>query len=241
MSVNVARTKPSDEPLLLSIVYRHALNPVPFQNAGGTLAPKLPVIGGVGAGGTAVQQMQVKIWVPPEYSLVGTPKNFSVQTRTRFREFLLGSRNVSFGEQDLDKWIGHDTGGIFEFPTEGKWFQYMSLGGARQIEIGWWHLPFYTWVISGAFVLIALILRNTSWDNKLTIAIICMFAACTFALRDYDLVLHGLSAAAYGIVALVAIWLVHAVLMIKPFGESDAFRSDRASTAKPEVPQTTNS
>lgn len=214
--INVARTKPSDEALQLTVVYRHTLNPPAFQTAGGSLAPRLPVIGGVGTIGTAVQQMHVKIWTPPEYTLVGTPKNFSVQTRTRLREALLGSGNPSFGVQDLDSWIGHDTGGIFDFPTEGKWFQYMSLGGARQLEVGWWHMPFYTWAISGAIVIIALILRNTSWDNKLTIVIISLFAACAYSLRDYDLVLNGLSAAIYGIVSLIAIWLIHSLLLLKP-------------------------
>ena len=121
-----------------------------------------------------------------------------------------------FGAQDLDAWIGHDTGGIFDFPTEGKSFQYMNLGGSKQIEVAWWHLPFYTWIISGALVLIALILRNTSWDNKLTVLVIGIFATCAYALKDYDLVFHGLQAASYGLVALVAIWLIHAVLTLAP-------------------------
>ncbi len=214
--VSVARTKSSDEPFTLSVVFRHALQPVPFQNAGGTLAPRLPIIGGVGIAGVAVQQLNVKIWVPPEYSLVGTPKNFTVQTKTRLRELFLGSRNLSNGEPDLEKWIGHDTGGIFDFPTEGKSSQYMNLGGAKQIEVAWWHLPFYTWVVSGAFVLIGLILRNTSWDNKLTIVAIGLFAASAYAMRDYDLVMHGVQVAVFGLGTLISIWLIHGVLSLKP-------------------------
>ncbi len=210
--VNVARTKSSDEPFTLAVIFRHVLNPLPFQNAGGTLAPRLPIIGGAGGTGVAVQQLQVKIWVPPEYSLVGTPKNFTVQTRTRFRERLFGASNPSFGEHDLDQWIGHDTGGIVDFPTEGKWFQYMNLGGSRQIEVAWWRMPFYTLIISGALVLIALILRKTSWENKLTAVIVGLFAACTYALKDYDLVFHGLQAASFGLGTMIVIWLIHSLL-----------------------------
>ena len=214
--VSVARTKSSDEIFTLSVVFRHPLQPTPFQNAGGSLSLKLPIIGGAANAGVAVQQLQVKIWVPPEYSLVGTPKNFSVQTKTRLRGMFFGAYNPMFGSQDLDTWIGHDTGGIFDFPTEGKWFQYMNLGGSRQIDITWWHLPFYTWVISGALVLIALILRNTSCDNKLTVLIVGLFATCAYALKDFDLVIHGLQAASYGLAALVAIWLIHGLLSLKP-------------------------
>lgn len=214
--VSVARTKSSDEPFTLSILFRHRFDPVPFKNAGGKLLARLPVIGGDGNAGVAVQQLHTKIWVPPEYSLIGTPKNFSVQTRTPLREMLLGRSSTTFGEPNLDAWIGHDTGGIFDFPTEGKWFQYMNLGGSKQIDVGWWHLPFYTWVVGGALVLIALILRNTSWENKLTLIVIGLFAACAYALKDQDLILHGVQVAAYGLAAMLAIWLIHGLLSGKP-------------------------
>ena len=223
--ISVARTKSSDEPFTLSLVFRHSFNPAPFAEAGGRLLARLPVIGGDGNVGVAVQQLYTKIWVPPEYSLIGTPtikegnriqQNFSVQTKTRLRESILGRTSSTFGEQNLDEWIGHDTGGIFDFPTEGKWFQFMNLGGSKQIEVGWWHLPFYTWIVSGALVLIALILRNTSWDNKLTLLVLALFASCAYALKDHDLILNGLQVASYGLAALVAIWLIHGLLSLKP-------------------------
>lgn len=219
--INVARTKPSDEPFTLSVIFRHAFRPAPLQNAGGKLISRLPVIGGAANAGVAVQQLYVKIWVPPEYSLIGNPtikegnrvqQNFSVQTRTRLREWFSGRPSPTSGEQNLDAWIGHDTGGIFDFPTEGKWFQYMNLGGTRQIEVSWWHLPFYTFVVSGTLVVIALVLRNTSWENKITLLILGAFVSCTYAMRDQDLIFHGLQVAAYGLGALIAIWLIHGLL-----------------------------
>jgi hypothetical protein len=214
--VSVARTKPSDERFTLSVVFRNSFNPAPFLNAGGKLIARLPIIGGATNAGVAVQQLQVKAWVPPEYSLIGTPKNFSVQTRTPLRERLLGRSSTVFGEQNLNAWIGHDTDGIFEFPTEGKWFQYMNLGGSKQIDLSWWHLPFYTWVVSGALVLIALILRNTSWENKLTLIVIALFAASAYALKDQDLIFHGVQVASLGLGAMLAIWLIHGLLSWKP-------------------------
>ncbi len=235
--VNVARTKSSDESFTLSVVFRHAFDPVPFKNAGGKLLVRLPVIGGAANAGVAVQQLHTKIWVPPEYSLVGTPKNFSVQTRTQLREMVLGRSSSSFGEQNLDAWIGHDTGGIFDFPTEGKWFQYMNLGGSRQIDVGWWHLPFYTWVVSGALVLIGLILRNTSWENKLTLVVVGLFAACAYALKDQDLIFHGVQVAVYGLAAMLAIWLIHGLLNWKVTATSGTATPAQVSEPpKPEAP-----
>ena len=216
--VSVARTKSSDEPFTLAVVFRHSFDPVPFANAGGKLRVRLPVIGGAANAGVAVQQLHVKTWIPPEYALVGTPKNFSVQTRTRLREMILGGSSPTFGESNMEAWIGHDTGGIFDFPTEGKWFQYMNLGGSKQIELGWWHLPFYTAIVSGALVLIGLILRNTSWENKLTLIVIGLFAACAYALKDQDVIFHGVQVAAYGLGAMLAIWLVHGLLSGKASG-----------------------
>ena len=128
----------------------------------------------------------------------------------------MGRSSTVFGEQNLNAWIGHDTDGIFEFPTEGKWFQYMNLGGSKQIDLSWWHLPFYTWVVSGALVLIALILRNTSWENKLTLIVIALFAASAYALKDQDLIFHGVQVASLGLGAMLAIWLIHGLLSWKP-------------------------
>lgn len=205
--VSVARTKPSDEPFNLSVLFRHVLNPVPFQNAGGSLALRLPLIGS--GTGVAVQQTYAKVWVPPGYSLVGSPKNFSVQTRSRLRERMFGASSPSFGEPNLDQWIGYNTGGVFDFPTEGKWFQYMNLGGSKQLDVAWWHLPFYTWIISGVFVVIGFVLRKTSIENKLTLLIVALFMTSAFALRNFDFALHGLQAASYGVIAMIAIWVVH--------------------------------
>ncbi|HUQ71440.1 MAG TPA: hypothetical protein VM165_18070, partial [Planctomycetaceae bacterium] len=74
------------------------------------------------------------------------------------------------------------------------------------------HMPFFTWIVSGALVLIAVILRNTSWENKLTLLILASFLAAVAALQDADLVIHGLAVSCYGLAAMLGIWLVHGLL-----------------------------
>ncbi len=222
--VNVARTKSSDEAFSLAILFRNPLEPKAFQSAGGKLKLRLPMIGGADANGVAVQQLRAAVWVPDDYALVGTPKNFSVMTRTRLGALMFARNKLALPTLEHEDWIGSDSGGIFDFPIEGRRYDYTNLGGRdagekdgqssplRTVDLGWWHLPFYTWIVSGAIVLIGLVLRGTSWENKLTLLIVATFAAATYALKDVDLVIHGLAVAAYGLAALVAIWLVHCLL-----------------------------
>ena len=82
--------------------------------------------------------------------------------------------------------------------------------------LGWWHRPFYTWIVSGAIVVIAVVLRRTTWENKLTLLIVAAFGACAYALTDADLVIHALAISAYGLAVLISLWLVHALLAWRP-------------------------
>jgi hypothetical protein len=215
--INVARTKSSDEPFSLTILFRMAVKPDAFQTAGGSLLLRLPIIGGYEAKGVAIQQLRLGVWIPDEYALIGTPENFTSDTRTTLRDLFRKRRSTYQGTQDLDTWIGTDAGGVFEFPVEGHRHLYSSLAGRDAVQgFGWWHLPYYTWIVSGAIIAIAFLLRNTSWENKLTLLILAAFGACTYALKDADLVIHGLAVSVYGLTALVAIWVVHALLSRRP-------------------------
>lgn len=205
--VNIARTKPSDQAFSLAVMYRLKLDPRPFEQRGGDLHLRLPKLEGPSAGGVAVQQLRVAVWVPDEYALVGTPKNFTLEHRPPLCKFFVGHRGGG-GSNDLEQWIGSEAGGVFDFPTEGRRHVYSSLGDHRILEVGWWHLPFYTWIVSGALVIVALVLRKTSCDNKLTIVFLGAFAAAAYALAHQDVVLHGLAVASYGLIIGAALWLV---------------------------------
>lgn len=190
---------------------------------------QLPMIGGNDASAVAVQQLRAAIWVPEEYALIGTPKNFTVETRTVFRELLFARSPHHFGTQDLDGWIGTDAGGVFEFPTEGRRYQYSNLGGRDAIEgLGWWHLPFYTWAVSGMIVVIGYVLRKTPWENKLTWMVIVAFLACAYAMNDVDLVIHALAVSSYGLGVVAVIWLIHAL-----FSHGGALAAAVAAAAAP--------
>lgn len=210
--VNVARTKSSDEPFLLSVQYRLRYTRPPFQSRAGKLEwLRFPLIGGSNEGTAPIQQFRVQVWTPDEFALVGTPRNFETEHEPRLRELLLTGGPVAVGD-NYQQWIGDDAPGVFDFPTEGHSYRYTNLGGRDRMALTWWHLPFFTWIVSGALVLIAIVLRNTTWENKLTLLILAAFLAAVVATQDADLVLHSLAVASYGLVALVGLWVVHGLL-----------------------------
>ncbi|MFO0916792.1 MAG: hypothetical protein U0872_00550 [Planctomycetaceae bacterium] len=206
--VNIARTKSSEEPFSLAVMYRVKLDPPPFKNYGGPLHLRLPILKGQSSEEAAVQQLRVAVWLPDDYALVGAPHHFTLDSRPKLRGFFLGQRPAA-GSSDLESWIGADAGGIFDFPTAGRRYVYSSFGNHEAIEVQWWHLPFYTWIISGAVVAMALVLRGTHLENKLTLLLIGAFLVAAYALTDQDTIVHGLAAASYGLVIAAAIWLVH--------------------------------
>ncbi|MBI1348331.1 hypothetical protein GC163_18810 [bacterium] len=209
--INVARTKSSDETFLVSVQYRVTLTPGPFQTRGGDVLLRLPTIGGTETAAVPVQQLRVVLWAPDEFAFVGSPEHFERLYRPRWKELLYTGYSQA-GQDDCQSWIGGSSGGVFDFPTEGHAYVYTNLGGRDRIQVHWWHLPFYTWIVSGSLVLIAVILRNTSWENKLTILIVAAFLASAYALKDMDLVLHGLAVSFYGLLALIALWVLHGVM-----------------------------
>ncbi|HET6425709.1 MAG TPA: hypothetical protein VFG20_18610, partial [Planctomycetaceae bacterium] len=212
--INVTRAKSSEEPFSLAVLYRLPLKPAPFTSRGGSAELRLPMLGGAKAGddetpATAVQQLRVGVWVPEEYALVGQPKHFVNDHPAKIRP--LWQRFTRTDLPELRQWIGDSGGGLFDFPVEGHAYAYSNLGGRDRIEVMWWHLPFYTWIVSGALVLIAVVLRNTSWENKLTLVLLGGLVAAVYALRDPDLVAHAIGVASYGLIAMTALWLIQAL------------------------------
>ena len=208
--LNLAREKSSDESFHVTLQYMVPINPRPFTTAGGKLQLRLPRIGGTDAVGVAVQRLKAVVWVPEEYALVGTPENFVGQTR-RGVIGLLGGPSLNRELAQAQEWVGFSNEGLFDFPTSGTPSLFTNLGGADRIEVTWWEIRFYSWVLSGALFVIAWLLRKTPWENKLGLLILIGFLAVLLSLQDASMVLQGLGAAWYGLVAMIAFWLIHAL------------------------------
>jgi hypothetical protein len=206
--VNVARSKASDEPLVLAVQFRRPVTPAPFESPGGFLLLALPRLGGAGSERVVVQQLRTAIWVPEKYALVQTPEGFVPESRTRQSVAALTVNAAGPGPGELENWIGDSRAGLFEFPHEGNGYVYRRLGPADSIRVTWWNMPLYTLVISLAIAIIVWLLRRSRWETAATFILTAALVGTLAALIDRELVWHVLLAARYGLLALVILWLI---------------------------------
>lgn len=237
--LNVARPTRSDEPFEVLMVFRIPHSEVPVGNSGGgQLELKLPRFGD-GEMGTAtavaVQQLRAAVWVPKEVSLIGEPKHFTLDQTTRLH--LVSGADASVpNTQQLTSWFGSEPGGLFAFTPAGHAYQYSNLGGADAIGIAYWRPNFQAWIISGLLVVLAFVLRNTSWENRLALLLITAFAATLYALTAPDLVLHVIAAARYGLIVMLAYWFIHALGRTRPAMPAPPAASATAVSVAPLAP-----
>lgn len=233
--VNVARPGSSDDQFSLTI---QMMTPVgirtPFDGWGGRLLLRLPQIGGIESSGVVVQQLQTVVWTPEDYNLLGDTEGFTHETKLRLADSLDIRRRRSIDPFHADEWIGVPVAGFIDFPTEGNRFRYSSLGTRDSILLTWASQPNYTWLASGALILIAILLRGLSWDTKLLLLLVAAFAAILFGLSSPGWSAEIVSAARFGIYALIGIWVLHSVFSWKsdsaapPDGADDGPRSGPA-------------
>ena len=224
--INVARPGSSDDLFSLTL---QMMTPVdvraPFDGWGGKLLLRLPQVGGIENSGVVVQQLQTVVWTPEDFNLLGDTDGFTHETKLKVADALAIRRQGYFDYFDADEWVGVPAAGFIDFPTEGNRFRYSSLGSRDSILLTWASQSNYTWLASGALLLIAILLRGLSWDTKLLLILIAAFAAILFGLSSPGWSAEVISAARFGIYALFGIWVLHTVFSWKS-----------GAAAKPEVP-----
>eukprot|EP00913_Durusdinium_trenchii_P008831 g8297.t1 len=174
--VNVARSQSSDRPFSILLQFVLPIEPRPFETYLGKLQLFLPKIGGGDDSSAVVQQLRTVIWLPREFALVGEADKFERRTWTRLTGILPNQFVAETTPDKHEKWIGIDPGG-FDFPTEGHSYRYDNLGGTDQIELNYAQLSFATWTLSIPLLLIGWVLARTSWENKLGVLLLIVFAA----------------------------------------------------------------
>jgi hypothetical protein len=231
--VNVARVTAVDEPFVLAIVFRLPFKDAPLKGRGGNLKLPLPRLGGAPVAGhspVALQQLRTAVWVPREFSLVGTPSDFTPGRSTSLT-LSRGALGFAASTQELEDWFGDLAGGLFAFTPSGRAYLYNRLGPADDVELSYWRTAWFTWTVSGALLVVALILVRTSWENRLTIVLLVAFAAALYALKDFDLVVNLLGVARFGILATAAYWLIHALTRPRSGTSGITFRPGDPATA----------
>ncbi|MHC4878866.1 MAG: hypothetical protein ACYTGL_20645 [Planctomycetota bacterium] len=234
--VNVARPAASDEAFSLTI---QMMTPIaeeaPFENWGGKLLLRLPQVGGYDNAAVAVQQLNTVIWVPEEYRLVGDAEGFTNETRMRL-EWALNpqqGRWLSYDSLDAESWVNVPRAGFIDFPTEGNRYRYSSLGGSPSITVTFANHHNYTWLCSGALLIVAVLLRGLSWDTKLLLGLIAGFAVAMCGLTLPGWTAEIVAATRFGIFALVGVWVLHLLFNWRE-------HSDKPTAAPPPSPVSRN-
>ena len=76
---------------------------------------------------------------------------------------------------------------------------------------------FLFWMISGTLVVIGLILRRTSWENRITLVLLALFAVAMFSLSGDNSAPQYIAMAWPGILVVAGIWLT-GLLIGQPIG-----------------------
>ena len=225
--VNVARPGSSDDLFSLTVQMMTPIGdsevPVPFQSSSEKQTLRLPQIGGLEAAGVVLQQLQTVIWTPEGFNLLGNGSSdvgqddaaFTHETKLRVVDALAIRRQGNYDNFNVDDWVGVPAAGFIDFPTEGNRFRFSSLGSHELIVVTWASQSGFTWLASGALLLIAILLRGLSWDTKLLLILIAAFAAILFGLSSPGWSAEVISAARFGIYALFGIWVLHTVFSWK--------------------------
>lgn len=206
--VNVARDQASDQAFLISLLFTKAV-PRITDSPGGNLTLPLPRFGGTQAENVVVQQLRTAIWVPDQYALVSLSDEFEPENKPYLSGIIPKRGGSPIPGSHFDSWIGKTAGSLVDFPTEGRAFTYRRLGDSSEISVSWWKLSVLTWVLSGALVGIAIVMRNRCWQNKLTLLIFLVFILAMFSLTNANLVLNGVYAARFGILTMLGLWIIY--------------------------------
>jgi hypothetical protein len=158
----------------------------------------------------AIQELRTVIRVPEDYSLVGDPTDFSLTNVLMWGGPFQAPRTLA-DTDTLEAWIRDPAGGSSSptISTPGlQAYRYDNLGGAEVVEVVWWRRWWMAALFSGTIAVVGILLWRTSWESKIGIVLVVILVATIMALRDPNTIQHALAASAYGILFVVALWLV---------------------------------
>ena len=213
--VNISRSTTSDQEFLLTLQFRCPIvdeTARPYSGRGGLQDLHLPSIGESG-GSTVVQQVKVAVWAPEEIAFLGDPDLWTQEGAVPASVMSpLRSPSAIAAAAAVNDWIDSQHVASGDFPTQGSVSVYRAVGRQSVIQVTWWSRSFLFWMISGTLVAIGLILRRTSWENRITLALLASFAVALFSLSGSNATPQYVAMAWPGIIVVVGIWLTGLLL-----------------------------
>ena len=208
--VNISRDSTSDQEFLLTLQFRCPIvteGTRPYSGRGGMQTLHLPVVGESG-GSTVVQQTKVVLWAPEEIAFLGDPDLWTQEGSMPPSVMSpLKSPSASAVASAVHDWIDPQHVASGDFPTQGSASVYRAVGRQQEVIVTWWSRAFLFWMISGTLVLIGLILRHTSWENRITLVLLAMFAVAMFSLNGDNATSQYVAMIWPGVLVVSGIWL----------------------------------
>jgi hypothetical protein len=241
--VNISRDTTSDQEFLLTLQYRcpiveEGARPYTVQSGfqGGLQKLRLPVVGENG-GSTVVQQVKLAIWAPEEIAILGEPELWSQQgSLPPSISSPLRSGSSIAAANEMHEWIDPQHVVSGDFPTQGSVTVYRAVGRQAELTVTWWSRPFLFWMISGTLVLLGLILRRTSWENRITLVLLAIFAVAMYSLKGDNSTPQYVGLAWPGILVVGGIWLTGLLIGQKNGSNGDGTSGAVEQLVTPVVP-----
>lgn len=239
--VNISREESSDAEFLLTLQYRCPIVPGsdrPYAGRGGVQLLWLPLIGD-GSGSSVVQQVRVAVWAPEELAFIGDPELWTQQGSVAPSPLNpLRSSSAAAAARELNEWVDPELRSTGDFPAQGSVAVFRAVGRQTKIELTWWSRPYLVGMISGTLVLLGLILRRTSWDNRITLILLALFVVALFSLRGDNAAPQYLAMAWPGLLIVGGIWLTGLLIGQKNhnFGNESSRAAGPKSSDPPPLP-----
>jgi hypothetical protein len=201
----------AEETFLLTILFQKPIGPPPFDDRLGKLHLALPEIYFDEETRSIEQQLHVAVWVPSRFALIGQPKSYLQDTTYGLSDLWKPRGRSDLQSENLTDWIGDRSLMSTDFSPQGDVYLFRRHGETDSLDVTWCDMPFAGWTLSLSLFLIAWILGRTSWKNKLSVLLMAGFASALIALDKPDWVYHGWSAARYGLIAMLGLWLIQSL------------------------------
>ena len=216
--INISRKGNSDESFLLSFQLRCPISEAerfPYEGKGGEQLLRTPRIGDA-SGSTVVQETRVGLWTPKDVVVIGEPQNWSPVGRQSWSILRpLQSSNNRQAAASLASWI-NDNSSTSDFSHQGNATVYRALGNETVLQASWWNYPFMMAIVSGALIIMGLVLKRTSWENRITLILVGLVAFAIWKMFDENAAVQVFSAGALGLLAVAGIWIMGLLIGRRP-------------------------
>ena len=108
--------------------------------------------------------------------------------------------------------VGSRIGGDLFEPLLSLVTVFRSTGSESVVELLWWKRWFLLLLISGTLTVVGLLLRRTSWENRISMVLLSAFAAVLLSLRRDSGVSDAVALAVPGAGLVLILWLLSLVL-----------------------------